>query len=144
MAESVIDVIANRTRMAFVDPVGTLAILPDIVKAIGDRKGWNTARREAEDVEARDFLAKMTYGNQPADEHNSDMKRRRAYRGGGRSPCRAPTAASLEAAHLEHYWDGPCRGCGHHEHGHTSGGDLVIPLPTPCQLCDMNGGSGSP
>ncbi|KAF4690356.1 hypothetical protein FOZ60_000326 [Perkinsus olseni] len=64
--------------------------------------------------------------------------------GGGRSPCRAPTAASLEAAHLEHYWDGPCRGCGHHEHGHTSGGDLVIPLPTPCQLCDMNGGSGSP
>ncbi|KAF4674682.1 hypothetical protein FOL46_004211 [Perkinsus olseni] len=65
--------------------------------------------------------------------------------GGGRSPCRAPTAASLEAAHLEQYWDGPCRGCGRHDHGHTSGGgDLVIPLPTPCQLCDMNGGSGSP
>ncbi|KAF4669515.1 mitochondrial glycerol-3-phosphate dehydrogenase [Perkinsus chesapeaki] len=81
MAESVTDVIANRTRMAFTDPVGTLAILPNIVQVVGDRKGWDLARREAEDRKARMLLSRMTYGSKTASNGGAaKMKRRRTYR----------------------------------------------------------------
>ncbi|KAF4650150.1 mitochondrial glycerol-3-phosphate dehydrogenase, partial [Perkinsus olseni] len=62
MAESVVDVIAYRARMAFVDPVGTKAILPEIVNIVGDRKGWDKKKRAAEMEKAKQFLRTMTYG----------------------------------------------------------------------------------
>ncbi|KAF4682275.1 mitochondrial glycerol-3-phosphate dehydrogenase [Perkinsus olseni] len=76
MAESAVDVIAYRTRMAFVDPVGTKAILPEIVSIIGDRKGWDKKKRAAEMEKAKQFLRTMTYG----EGQTTAMVRRRTYR----------------------------------------------------------------
>ena len=61
MAETVSDVIGNRTRLAFIDPRATKSILSEIVEEIGAVKNWNIERKIAEFEEASTFLDSMMY-----------------------------------------------------------------------------------
>ncbi len=61
MAESVTDVIANRTRLAFIDPVETKRVLSDIVDTIGNLKEWSNERRVIEFEKATAFLDTMIH-----------------------------------------------------------------------------------
>jgi glycerol-3-phosphate dehydrogenase len=63
MAETVTDVIANRTRLAFIDPVETKNVLSPIVDKMGDLKGWSNERRIREFEQATAFLDTMTHPN---------------------------------------------------------------------------------
>ena len=66
MAQTVADAIARRTRMAFLDPEATSAVLPQIVDYIGNWKGWSTEKRLAEISKAEKFLMTMTYTQKKA------------------------------------------------------------------------------
>ena len=75
MAETVVDVIGNRTRLAFIDPKATREILEDIVEQIGEVKKWTTQRKIEEFDSASMFLESMMYKGSVC----SDAPKRRSY-----------------------------------------------------------------
>ena len=61
MAQRVVDAIARRCRMAFIDPNETRKVLPQLVDQIGEWQNWSIQRRLAELEMAELFLETMTY-----------------------------------------------------------------------------------
>ena len=61
MAQRVVDAIARRCRMAFIDPNETRKVLPQLVDQIGEWQSWSIQRRLAELEMAEKFLDTMTY-----------------------------------------------------------------------------------
>ncbi|PGH34800.1 glycerol-3-phosphate dehydrogenase [[Emmonsia] crescens] len=53
------DVLARRTRLAFLDTNAALQALPGVIDLMGDEMNWSRARRESEWIETIHFLATM-------------------------------------------------------------------------------------
>ena len=58
-AETAVDVIARRTRFAFLDVKATLAVLPRVLDLMQAEKGWSSSRKEQERAAAVHFLKSM-------------------------------------------------------------------------------------
>ena len=58
-AETAVDVLARRTRLAFLDADVARAAAPEVVALMGASKGWARARREAEEKAALRFIETM-------------------------------------------------------------------------------------
>ena len=56
---SAVDVLARRTRLAFVDMDKATAAVPRVVEIMGDALGWSSAKRAEEKAKAAEFLATM-------------------------------------------------------------------------------------
>ncbi|KAJ1340718.1 hypothetical protein BSLG_004812 [Batrachochytrium salamandrivorans] len=56
---TIVDVIARRTRLSFLNAQATLAALPRIAEIMSDELGWDTARKQAEINTATQFLMTM-------------------------------------------------------------------------------------
>ena len=54
-----VDVLARRTRLAFVDAQAALAVLPRVIEMMGKELGWSRARRRAEYARGVQFLGSM-------------------------------------------------------------------------------------
>lgn len=59
MARTAIDVLARRTRLAFLDNEAARSALPAVVRILGDELNWDFARRQRELAEAEAFLSTM-------------------------------------------------------------------------------------
>src|SRR5699024_9233788 len=55
-ASTVVDVIARRTRLAFLNVAATEEVLPRIVAIMAQELNWNKKRQEEELAAAKDFL----------------------------------------------------------------------------------------
>uniref|UniRef100_A0A7S3AB39 glycerol-3-phosphate dehydrogenase n=1 Tax=Rhodosorus marinus TaxID=101924 RepID=A0A7S3AB39_9RHOD len=60
MAMTVLDFLARRTRLAYLDPKECLEALPQIVQLMGEQLSWTAARREAELKATTDFLKSIS------------------------------------------------------------------------------------
>lgn len=58
-ALSVVDVLARRTRLAFLDSEAAVAVVPRVVQLMGELLKWSKERREAEKAKALEFLETM-------------------------------------------------------------------------------------
>jgi glycerol-3-phosphate dehydrogenase len=58
-AESAVDVLARRTRLAYLDVAAARAAVPEVVALMAASKGWARARREAEQKGAFAFIETM-------------------------------------------------------------------------------------
>ena len=54
-----VDVIARRTRIAFIDSTATGEIVPEIVELMGQMLGWSRSRKKEEIEECEEFLKTM-------------------------------------------------------------------------------------
>ncbi|KAF3925338.1 hypothetical protein ABW20_dc0109162 [Dactylellina cionopaga] len=59
MAETAVDVIARRTRLAFLNAQAALESLPLVIDTMGEEMGWNKKRKETEWKDAVKFLESM-------------------------------------------------------------------------------------
>ncbi|KAK6497768.1 mitochondrial glycerol-3-phosphate dehydrogenase [Arthrobotrys musiformis] len=59
MAETAVDVIARRTRLAFLNAQAALESLPLVIDTMGEEMGWGKKRKEKEWTEAVKFLESM-------------------------------------------------------------------------------------
>ncbi|KAJ6263739.1 hypothetical protein Dda_2309 [Drechslerella dactyloides] len=59
MAETAVDVIARRTRLAFLNAQAALESLPLVIDTMAEEMGWNRRRKEAEWRDAVKFLESM-------------------------------------------------------------------------------------
>lgn len=53
------DVIARRTRLAFLDTKAALHAVPRVVEIMGKELGWSSRRKAKEVENAKEFLATM-------------------------------------------------------------------------------------
>jgi glycerol-3-phosphate dehydrogenase len=58
-ALTAVDVLARRTRLAFLNADAAAAAVPDVVELMGGVHGWGRARKEAETKAALEFLTTM-------------------------------------------------------------------------------------
>ncbi|GAM82892.1 hypothetical protein ANO11243_008780 [Dothideomycetidae sp. 11243] len=58
-AQSAVDVVARRTRLAFLNAQATLEALPTVIDLMADELGWSKTRREREWKDAVAFLGSM-------------------------------------------------------------------------------------
>lgn len=58
-AQTVIDLLARRTRLAFIDAHAALEALPKVIDIMGDELHWSENRREAEWTDSVKFLGSM-------------------------------------------------------------------------------------
>jgi glycerol-3-phosphate dehydrogenase len=58
-AVSAVDVLARRTRLAFMDAGAAREATPEVVKVMGDLLGWDAAKRSAEAAAAFAFIDTM-------------------------------------------------------------------------------------
>ena len=58
-AVKAVDVLARRTRLAFIDSCAAAEVAPNIVKMMGDMLGWSRSRRAEETKECDEFLKTM-------------------------------------------------------------------------------------
>ncbi len=59
MAVTVVDVLARRTRLAFLDNEAARAAVPTVVKIMAHELGWSKERQQRETKEAHAFLDTM-------------------------------------------------------------------------------------
>lgn len=60
MATTVVDLIAQRTSLAYLDSHACIESLPKIVQLMGEQLGWSHARRESELKTSREFLIALS------------------------------------------------------------------------------------
>lgn len=65
-ARTVADVLARRTRLAFLDVKATLAALPAVIELMGEELQWSAETKKAEYGEAVRFLRSMGLGESPS------------------------------------------------------------------------------
>ena len=58
-AETVVDVLARRTRLSFLNAQAARAALPRVLDIMAEERGWDTKRRAQEQTRALDFLQSM-------------------------------------------------------------------------------------
>ncbi|TKA75871.1 hypothetical protein B0A55_04855 [Friedmanniomyces simplex] len=58
-AQSAVDVLARRTRLAFLNAQAALEALPQVIDLMGEELKWNKGRREKEWRDALTFLGSM-------------------------------------------------------------------------------------
>lgn len=58
-AQTAVDVIARRTRLAFLNAEAALEALPNVIDLMGEELGWNGHRRQLEWKESVSYLASM-------------------------------------------------------------------------------------
>ncbi len=59
LACTVMDVLARRMRLAFLDVRATQQVLPRVLEMMGRQGGWSAARKRAEAAQAQEFLFSM-------------------------------------------------------------------------------------
>jgi C-terminal domain of alpha-glycerophosphate oxidase len=95
-AVKAVDVLARRTRLAFVDATAAAAAAPRVVEIMSESLGWGRARRAEELKECSVFLQTMSAGVEPklhhTDTHTSSSS------SSSRSKSAAAPAAAVAAA----------------------------------------------
>ena len=64
-ALTIVDFIARRTRISFLNVQATLECLPRVIDIMGEELGWDLARKEVEFESAQEFLRSMGLPEQP-------------------------------------------------------------------------------
>ena len=77
-AETAVDVLARRTRLAFLNAQACLEALPRVIDLMADELGWDQARQEAEWRDSVAFLASMGLPKSRLDLSRKDVERGRA------------------------------------------------------------------
>ena len=58
-ADTAVDFLARRTRLAFLDQGAALAALPQVIDLLGEALSWDEARKQREQQEAETYLGKV-------------------------------------------------------------------------------------
>jgi glycerol-3-phosphate dehydrogenase len=94
-----VDVLARRTRLAFVDATAAAAAAPRVVEIMSESLGWGRARKAEELQECSVFLQTMSAGVEPklhhADTHTSSSS---SSSSASRSKSGAAPAAAAAAS----------------------------------------------
>ncbi|KAI8988874.1 FAD dependent oxidoreductase-domain-containing protein [Pilobolus umbonatus] len=67
-----VDVLARRTRLAFLNAEAALEALPKIIALMAEELNWDNARQEKEFIQATNFLYTMGLSKTPASKKNAD------------------------------------------------------------------------
>ena len=90
-AQRATDIIARRTRLAFLNAQAALESLPRVIDIMSDELGWNKSRQKEEFQLARDFLLSMGLPTLQAQLTLQDVRNGKAhlYTSGDNNPSRA-------------------------------------------------------
>eukprot|EP00039_Didymoeca_costata_P030384 m.29272 g.29272 ORF g.29272 m.29272 type:complete len:680 (-) comp8085_c0_seq1:1866-3905(-) len=77
LAETAVDVLGRRTRLAFLDVKAALASLPRILEIMQEEKGWSRSRKREEHEQAVKFLKSMYIP--PSDSKDNELEKRLQY-----------------------------------------------------------------
>lgn len=123
-AMTAVDVLARRTRLAFLNAQGALEALPKVIEIMAEEHNWSWARKVAEREDAEQFLLTMGLPHEMV-----DVKRRKAVMSSSASPAVASAAASAGwSAWLPWKWNKPAPENGSNE---TTAITTMTPPPRP-------------
>lgn len=72
-AETVVDVLARRTRVAFLNADAARAAIPSVLEVMAGFHGWDRGRQRAEAARASAYLTGMEAPPQPSGRHATQM-----------------------------------------------------------------------